>query len=700
MNRATIERDLIRDFTRQGRIAEVTANTATYRRALLDAYAAAGVATDDEREALTGFRADDFRAARRRTIKAVRDQFAADPDRQRDTDGPKENRAILDALKQAGVSTRRDERTYAARPGGIGGGIGGGVMGRWFADSMLISGFRAASHGGRDAGKAVGEVATGLSRGVTSAASGFVAAGTQALALFLSPFGKSGLAIGQIGGAFGQALVSAVGAGGALAGAGIKIAGGLVGGIAAGVANLIPTALGAALGSVVPGVGTLAGAAAGAGLGGALAGLVGNVLGGLGGAVGQLFASLGQSVGALGRSIGQALSSVQGVLADLVRTGTAFGTAALGIARGGGLSVGASSQYAALGGVLTGRPDAFAGLFSNFGTMSPYLASRARAFGVPGVNPNDPSSLIGGAYDRYQSLGGGPMGAVQRQILLQGLFPGASDQVGGLFSMGGGMVRSVLSTMRKTAMSPQETVADARLGMSLDVVSAQITRIKTKFLSDLMPAISAGLNLFTQWFGKNESKILAGLEGVGRWLVVSLPGVVKQGVDAFLGLGKALLGVLPTIGAIGSGILSMLGGVLGAVKGAAGFIGSGLSKLTGGDPLSRGLLAFGKAPNPITAQMALGVQKPLTDAYLNGTAALGRAQGGFNRFYGGLGLGTEADRARQYDQYIRAAHGHGGQRVQVEIVQRPNEKALYEYEARILHKNAQQQVWALQDAGS
>ena len=233
------------------------------------------------------------------------------------------------------------------------------------------------------------------------------------------------------------------------------------------------------------------------------------------------------------------------MLSDLIETGVRLGQTALGVQRQSGMSGQASSDAVGLSQVLTGGPGAFSGLFSNVAMMTPYMRARDTAYGVKAGNSfvdNLPA-----LFKRYQAFGDGPAGALQRRIMLSVVAPGAQDTIGGLFSLGGGAVQKAVLAAKQVALTPAENRQNAMLGFDLSVAQAQIDRLKTKLLTDLMPALNGILGVFTKWFTGHEGAIVGSLEKFGRWIYVMLPEYFRQGTNAFLKMGMAIGDALPGI---------------------------------------------------------------------------------------------------------------------------------------------------------
>ncbi|MGI4787921.1 MAG: hypothetical protein ACRYFS_03620 [Janthinobacterium lividum] len=426
-----------------------------------------------------------------------------------------------------------------------------------YKGSLLIGEFSSSVRAGMQTGNAAGAVAEGLNRGVTGAASAFIHAGESALGLFLSPFGRAGGAVAAIGGGLGQMLVSVLSAGGGIASAGLKLGVGLAGGIVGGLVAGLGMGAGAVIGGIIRMLGGPGGVVAGAVFGGGIAtGLISiftSTLGLVGGAVGQALSAVGSAFGQLGSSIGTTLGNLQGVLSDLIATGKAFASATFSVARGGNLSLGAAGVVASLSQMLTGSPGGLNSVFSGFGHMSQYNGFRLQAFGVGGATGTDPLGDLVKSASAYAG-----MDPIRRQLLVQGGYEG-NDAIGNLFALNAvhpGIAAKIAANAQQTAMSPQESVNALLLASNLSVVGMQIDRLKTKFLSDLMPAINMGLNLFSGWFSKNETTILSGLENVGRWFATQFPGYFRDGVNIFFDLGKSFAKSLPGIAQFGKDVYS------------------------------------------------------------------------------------------------------------------------------------------------
>ena len=616
--------------------------------------AGAGLDTDEEAAEDPAAR---FEEARAEALRAVSNRFASDPALRAKYNTRAHREAEQEELKRRGLQTEAD--TQRAGRGRTGGRLGA-LLGLEGAEDVG-RGVARSARAGADAGKAAGAAASGLERGVLSAAGGFVHAGESALALFLSPFGKSGGAAARGAGAAGGALLAALGAGGGLAAAGVTLGASLAGGILGGAAGIVGAGLGALLGSVVPGVGTLFGAAIGAGLVGGVGGAISSVLSSIGGAVGSALASIGGAFGQLGSSVGEFLGSVKSVLQDLIETGTKASQASLATQRNSGMTAGASSEATALSQVLTGGPGAFSGMFQNFGMMGLYQPARNGAFGVQGTGQNFTENLPA-LFKKWSSYGDTGMGAMQRRIMLSVVAPGAQDTIGNLFSLGGGAVQKAVQTARAVKLTPAENRQNAMLGFDLSVVQAQLDRLKSRLLSDLMPALNMGLGLASKFFAANETKIISGLESAGRWMATELPGLVRVGVNAVFDFAASLAASLPALSEFGKSVYSVFAAIFNGVKGfMAGlvtFLASALGSV--GDLFPDAM----KAANGLAGTaIALNRTKDMDPNGMDGlfdrmaaaapglTKGVRDAQGKTNGFLDGAGVRNMSQQG--FDQYVK-----------------------------------------------
>jgi len=544
-----------------------------------------------------------------------------------------------------------------------------------FAALGVLRGLSTAFRSGREVGDAAGALVSGLSHAFTGAASGLVHVGDSILSLVLSPFGGAGAAVAKLTGGLGQALIGSLSAGGAVAAAGVRIGVGLISGIVAGIATLgsigIGAVLGGILGSVLPGAGTLAGALFGAGLGGAVAGTVlkalAGIVGGVSSALGQALGAIGTAFGQLGGALGQTIGSIQNVLGDLIATGKAFATASISVARGGNLSLGAAGGVGALSQILTGSPGGLNAVFTGFGHMSQYQGDRLKAFGVAGATGTDPLGDIVKSAEAYRRLD-----PTRRQLLVQGGYEG-NEQIGNLFylnSISPGIAAKAAKVAKDTALTPQEAVANMNLSLNLAEVQQQLDRLKTKLLTDLMPAINATLGAFTTWFTGHESAIVSGLEAFGKWVYVKLPTYLQAGANGFFEMGKSLAASLPAVAEFGkslyAGFASIFNGVragLGALVTTAGLLLTGLGAALALSPVtawaSAGVLkaGLGMSASGVALTTSPGIDPHGADAFFGKIGAAGPgltksiqgAQDGANGFLGGA-FGTEAERSRDWQK--------------------------------------------------
>ena len=615
---------------------------------------------------------DQFNALRAALASDVGDDYANDIKR-RSKIGSEQYKKDVAARQKAGGVGLDSDGPAKANPVAL------ARTGTWAAQAVLY-GITAAFGQGVQLGNAAGALASGLSHAFTGAAAGFIHAGEGLLSLVLSPFGASGQAVGKLAAGLGQSLVSALSAAGAVASAGVKIGVGLTAGILAGLASAgsagIGGVIGGILGSVLPGGGTVVGAFIGATVGSAVAGAVlsslTGIVGSVSSAMGQAFSAIGDAFGKVAGSIGDALGSIKSVLSDLIETGVKLGQTALGVQRNSGMSGQASSDAVGLSQVLTGGAGAFNGVFGNVAMMTPYMKARDTAYGVKAGNSFVDN--LPGLFKRYQAFGDGPAGALQRRIMLSVVAPGAQDTIGGLFSLGGDVVQKAVQTAKAVALTPAENKQNAMLGFDLNAVQAQLDRLKTKLLSDLMPALNGILGVFTKWFTGHESQIVSGLEVFGKWIYVKLPTYLQAGANAFFELGKSLASSLPAVAEFGKTVYSTFALVInglkagfGAMLTTAGLVVTALAGL--GGPLAG---IFGNAGMSLTKSgLALGTSPGMdphgADALLNRlgaaepglTKSLQGAQDGANGFFG-QAFGTEAERAADWKKFGPGSPGSAG----------------------------------------
>ncbi len=439
----------------------------------------------------------------------------------------------------------------------------------------LLQGITSAFGSGAQFGNAAGALVSGVGHMVTGAAGGLEKAGESALSLLLAPFGKTGSALSHLAGGLGEGLVSLLGAGTGIAAAGVKIGVSLFGGILAAKGALLGAGAGALLGgiagSILPGAGTLAGTLLGAGIGSAVVGTLTSALAGLMGtvssALGQAMSAIGDAFGRLGTTVGDALSSIKDVLSDLIDTSTKFANAAIGVSRTGNLGLGAGAQVSSLASILTGSPDGLNSVFSGFGNMSQFKGSQLQAFGVAGATGTDPMGDLVKAANAYAG-----MDSVRRQLLVQGGY-GGNAAVGNLFAMNAvspGLAAQTVAVAQKNALTPQEAISDYKLSLNLAEVQSRLDRLKTQFLTDLMPAITMVMGAFTRFFSANEGKIVRGLESMGEWLYVKFPSYLGRGMNALFVFGEAFATHFPKIFALG---LQVLTAAIQAIQKIAGEIG-------------------------------------------------------------------------------------------------------------------------------
>lgn len=461
----------------------------------------------------------------------------------------------------------------------------------------FLHGVTEAFGAGERLGGAAAALTTGFGHLVTGAAAGAEKAGESIAGILLAPLGKTGDALTKAFGGFGQSLVSILGAGTGIAAAGVKIGTALFTGILAAKGVLLGAGAGALLGgivgSILPGAGTAAGAILGAGIGAAVVGSLTQALSGIVGtissALGQALSAIGDAFGKLGSAIGDTLSSIKDVLTDLIDTGNKFATAAIGVSRAGNLGLGAGAGVSSLASILTGSPNGLSGVFSGFGNMSQFKGSQLRAFGVAGATGTNPVGDFTKAADAYAG-----MDSIRRQLLLSGGY-GNNPAVGNLFAMNAvspGLAAQTAAVAQKNALTPQEAVSDYKLSLNLSEVQSNLDRLKTRFLTDLMPAINLALGAFTRFFSAHEGQIVKGLESMGEWLYVKLPTYLGKGMDALFNFGEAFAVGFPKIFAIGMQILTAA--IQGIQKMAGEMAQSPLAKL-GPPTLVKALTSFSQA---------------------------------------------------------------------------------------------------------
>jgi len=645
---------------------------------------------------------DQFNALRAALASDVGDDYAGDVKRRSKIGSDAFKHDVAARQKQGGVALDSDGPAK----------MGIEALGKTGALAALgvLHGLSTAFRSGREVGNAAVALVSGLSHAFTGASAGLVHVGDGILSLVLSPFGGAGAAVAKLTGGLGQALIASLSAGGAVLSAGVRIGVGLVSGIVAGLATLgsvgIGAVLGGILGSILPGAGTLAGALFGAGLGGAVAGTVLHALAGIVGSVssalGQAMSAIGDAFGKVGSAIGDALTSIKGVLSDLIETGGKFASASLSVARGGNLSLGAAGGVGALASILTGSPGGLNNVFTGFGHMSQYQGDRLRAFGVAGATGTDPLGDIVKSAEAYRHLD-----PIRRQLLVQGGYEG-NEAIGNLFALNAyspGLAGRAAQVARETALTPKEAVQDATLSLNLAEVQSQLDRIKTRMLSDLMPAINATLGAFTTWFTGHESAIVSGLEAFGRWLYVKLPSYIQVGANAFFELGKSLASSLPAVASSGKTVFSTFAQIINGVR--AGFaalltvFGGFTSLLPGalGDT-GRAMMNYGK-----TLGTSGSIDPHGADAFFDKIGAAGPgltqsiqgAQDKTNGFLGGA-FGTEAERARDWQKL-----GPHGVNVRVDIHQSStvhHEIDLQAMKHTVTEHLGEQEVRAFQRAGA
>ncbi len=656
--------------------------------AVMDASHKAGALSDDDYEAHLSAKAFDGQipsAERRRATsklgalgakrqtKDAREKAAEARDAKKHEDFAK--KTLAGAEEQERKKTEQAEKDKAASDATASTRFASLTRTGAFAALGVLRGLSTAFRSGREVGDAAGALVSGLSHAFTGAASGLIHVGDGILSLVLSPFGGAGAAVAKLTGGLGQALIGSLSAGGAVLSAGVRIGVGLVSGIVAGIATLgsigIGAVLGGILGSVLPGAGTLAGALFGAGLGGAVAGTVLHALAGIVGSVssalGQALGAIGDAFGKVGSAIGDALTSIKGVLSDLIETGGKFASASISVARGGNLSLGAAGGVGALSQILTGSPGGLNNVFTGFGHMSQYQGDRLKAFGVAGATGTDPLGDIVKSAEAYRRLD-----PIRRQLLVQGGYEG-NEQIGNLFALNAyspGLAGRAAQVARETALTPKEAVQDATLSLNLAEVQSQLDRLKTRMLSDLMPAINATLGAFTTWFTGHESAIVGGLEAFGKWVYVKLPTYLQAGANGFFEMGKSLAASLPAVAEFGkslyAGFASIFNGVragLGALVTTAGLLLTGLGAALALSPVtawaSAGVLkaGLGMSASGVALTTSPGLNPHGLDGFFGKIGAAGPgltksiqgAQDGANGFLGGA-FGTEAERARDWQK--------------------------------------------------
>lgn len=610
---------------------------------------------------------DQFNALRSALASDVGDEFANDPKRSRRIGSDEFKKAVAARQKAGGVGLDSDTP-----------GVNAAALGKTGALAALgvLQGVASAFAGGMRLGTAAGALASGLSHAFAGAASGFVHAGEGILELVLSPFGKAGGAVGKLASGLGQTLLSALSAGGGIVAAGVKIGVGVSAGIVSGLLSLgsagIGAVLGGLLGSILPGGGTIAGALLGAGIGGAVAGAVlsalTGIIGSVSSALGSAFSAIGDAFGKVGGAIGDALSSVKSVLSDLIDTGAKFASAMLSVSRGGNLSLGAAGGVASLSQMLTGSPGGLNNVFSGFGHMSQYQGFRLKAFGVAGATGDDPLGDFVKSANAYQHLD-----PIRRSLLVQGGY-GGNEAIGNLFALNAyapGLAARAATVARQTAITPQEAVQNATLALNLSEVQSQLDRLKTKLLTDLMPAITGTLNVFEKWFTGHEKEIVSGLEAFGAWVYVKLPSYLSLGANAFFDLGKSLASALPAVAEFGKTVYGTFAAVVnglktgfGALLTMAGLLTTALGVALGASPLTSALsgrvlsAGLGLTKTGLAVAASPGMDPRGADALLNrlGAAApmltkrLQEAQDKTNGFLKGA-FGSEAERAADWKKF-------------------------------------------------
>ena len=646
-----------------------------------------------------------FKRERAEAVWDVSNEFLSDPKKRKLYGGAKHKKAEQEELKRRGLLTDADKA--AGKKGSF----------DLYKGSLLVAEFTSAFRSGLQVGNAAGAVATGLTHAIVGAGSLFVHAGETALGLLLSPFGRTGGAAAHLAGGIGQAFLSALSAGGAVVTAGLKIGVGIASGVALGLSAGIGAGIGAIIGTIA-GIGPLAGAVAGAGLVAGIGSAIVGLLSTVGGVIGQALGAIGTAFGQLGGSLGSFLSSVQSVLSDLIETGVKLSTTTLATQRGSGMSLGASSEVTALSQVLTGGPGAFSGTFQNMAMMTPYMKARDQAYGVKAGGSFVDN--LPGLFQRYKAFGDGPAGAMERRIMLSVVAPGSEAAVGGLFSLGGGMVNKAVQTAKATALSPKEVMQNAVLGFNLDVVGAQLDRLKTKLLSDLMPAITTTLNVFSKWFTGHEGAIIGSLEHLGRWLYVMLPEYLRRGGNAFFELGKSIGSNLPQIVEFAKTLYTGFATVFNAIESGLG----GLMKTVGALMVLVGEVLPGGAGKGLMASgMAMGVsgQKLLAAPGLdpNGLGKLLDKQLGKGDTWQKVGdrlghaanekeysfdqsfqrnAGSEQTRSAAFDQYLKnsqpGAAGNNALTLKADITVHPDEDSFHRFEVRVGDKTIQRIVRA------
>lgn len=609
-----------------------------------------------------------FEEARAEALRAVSNRFASDPALRAKYNTRSHREAEQEELKRRGLQTEAD--TAGAGRGRAGGRLG---MLLGLEGAVAVAGVARSARAGADAGKAAGAVASGLERGVLSAAGGFIHAGQTAMGLFLSPFGQAGAGLASLAGGLGDTLLGVLGAAGGVAVAGVKIGAMIVGGIAGGIGAGAGAVLGAVLGTLA-GVGPLAGAVAGAGLFASLASAASSLLSGIGGAIGSALGAIGSAFGTLGKGVGDFLGSVKSVLQDLIETGTKASQASLSTQRNSGMTAGASSEATALSQVLTGGPGAFSGMFQNFGMMGLYQPKRNGAFGVGGTGENFTENLPA-LFKKWSSYGDTGMGAMQRRIMLSIVAPGAQETVGNLFSLGGGAVNKAVQTARAVKLTPAENLQNATLAMNLNEIQAQLDRLKSKFLTDLMPALNMGLDLFGKFFAANEAKIVSGLASFGRWMATDFPGLLRTGIDAVFEFAASLAESIPAIADFGKSVFQTFAAIFNGVKG---FMSSTLDILTSalgavGDLFPPAMKAAnGMAGSAIALHNAKDLDPNAMDGLFDRMAAaspgltksIRDGKGTTDRFLDGAGVHNMSQQG--FDQYVKNSQKEP-QKVEVHI---------------------------------
>lgn len=365
--------------------------------------------------------------------------------------------------------------------------------------------------------------------------------GQSLLQGFLSPFGRTGSAIGSIAG-------SAISAGQTIAGNGIGIAGGALGvGAQIGLgAAMFPLHLAGGLAS-----------AAGGMAGGAL-GVGGAVLGGIGSLIGMatdgithlfqfvingvtgLISKISDGLGALGELAGSIFKSALDIASDVLSEAANIGRTVRSLAFNTGTSEATAGKAVNAFSFAGVSPQATQSLYSQ-PMAGLTIGMRARMLGLPDPTTDPEGFLIGGANARAQAAKGGMAGAAMFQAQLG---PQLNGAFGDAFSLGPDRLRQQMSMARAFQLPGNVGQLGGDVESAQNIIGAFARNAKITLAEVLLPLAPILTRAFS-WMIENREGIVSAITTAGQWLFIEMPKMVLHGGAFTL---RALGSVMDSLG--------------------------------------------------------------------------------------------------------------------------------------------------------